>query len=46
MNSVVPRPSWPQDFRLLVRDRLTGLGYLPARDDSEMATQVDGRLNE
>lgn len=32
-----PRPSRPEAIRTLIRDSLTGLGYLPARDDPEMA---------
>ena len=32
-----PRPSRPEAIRFLLRDSLTGLGYLPAHDDPEMA---------
>ena len=32
-----PKPSRPEAMRLALRDWLTGLGYLPARDDPEMA---------
>ena len=32
-----PRPSRPEAIRFLLRDSLTGLGYLPHRDDPEMA---------
>ena len=32
-----PRPSRPEAIRFLLRDSLTGLGYLPAPDDPEMA---------
>ena len=32
-----PRPSRPEAIRYLLRDSLIGLGYLPARDDPEMA---------
>ena len=32
-----PRPSRPEAIRFLLRDSLTGLGYLPHREDPEMA---------
>ena len=32
-----PRPSRPEAIRLAFRDWLTGLGYLPHREDPEMA---------
>ena len=32
-----PKPSRPDAIRLALRDWLTGLGYLPHRDDPEMA---------
>ena len=32
-----PRPSRPEAIRFLLRDSLTGLGYLPPRDAPEMA---------
>ena len=32
-----PQPGRPEAIRLLVRDSLIGLGYLPHRDDPEMA---------
>ena len=32
-----PQPSRPEAIRLALRDWLTGLGYLPVRDDPEMA---------
>lgn len=32
-----PRPSRPEAIRLALKDWLTGLGYLPAGDDPEMA---------
>ena len=31
-----PKPSRPEAIRLALRDWLTGLGYLPHRDDPEM----------
>ena len=32
-----PKPSRPEAIRHLLRDALTGLGYLPHRDDPEMS---------
>lgn len=32
-----PRPSRPEAIRALLKDGLTGLGYLPAREDPEGA---------
>ena len=32
-----PKPTRPEAIRYLLQDSLTGLGYLPARDDPEMA---------
>ena len=32
-----PRPTRPEAIRFLLSDSLTGLGYLPHRDDPEMA---------
>ena len=31
-----PQPGRPEAIRFLLRDSLTGLGYLPHRDDPEM----------
>lgn len=31
-----PKPGRPEAVRLALRDWLTGLGYLPVRDDPEM----------
>jgi len=39
-----PRPSRPEAIRLALKDWLTGLGYLPARDDPDGGVETKARI--